>query len=291
MKLNEIRIRDPYILPYEGAYYMYGSRMRYSNQEEQLGFDVYKSNDLQNWSEPKSVLENTGYFADKTDFWAPEVHVYEGKIYMFASCKGRNSEHRGTYVLTSDKPDGKFEIHSNGAITPKDWECLDGTLYIENGKPYMVFCREWTQIGNGEICAIEMSTDLREAVGDPFLLFKASEATWTKRFHDGDYVTDGPFLFKEDDVLYMLWSSYGVDGYVESIAYAECGNLFGEWKQTNKLHCNDDGGHGMMFEDFNNQRKIILHSPNSKSGTHPKIYNLIKLCKGDYEFEEIGELL
>jgi len=41
MKLNEINIRDPFILPYGGKYYMYGSR-----GFEAIGFDVYISEDL-----------------------------------------------------------------------------------------------------------------------------------------------------------------------------------------------------------------------------------------------------
>ena len=50
MKLNEINIRDPFILPYEGKYYMYGTRVKITEAYptrwgEQHGFDVYISED------------------------------------------------------------------------------------------------------------------------------------------------------------------------------------------------------------------------------------------------------
>ena len=53
MKLNEINIRDPFVLPVGGKYYMYGTRgskiFGYA-----IGFDVFVSEDLENWSEPHS---------------------------------------------------------------------------------------------------------------------------------------------------------------------------------------------------------------------------------------------
>ena len=41
MKSNEINIRDPYILPYEGKYYLYGTRSETAFVGQAYGFDVY----------------------------------------------------------------------------------------------------------------------------------------------------------------------------------------------------------------------------------------------------------
>ena len=125
MKLNEINIRDPFILPYGGKYYMYGSR-----GFEAIGFDVYISEDLEHWSSPEPVFEYFDGFWGTKEFWAPEVHVYNGKFYMFASFNSETTT-RGTQVLVADSPTGPFLEHSREAITPKDDECLDGTLYID----------------------------------------------------------------------------------------------------------------------------------------------------------------
>lgn len=37
---------------------------------------------------------------------------------------------RGTQILRADKPEGPFVPLSDGPVTPADWECLDGTLYV-----------------------------------------------------------------------------------------------------------------------------------------------------------------
>jgi len=49
------------------------------------------------------------------------------------------------------------------------------------------------------MCAIPLSDDLRQAAGEPALLFRASEAAWSKRSRQVNArhrVTDGPFLYR-----------------------------------------------------------------------------------------------
>ena len=49
MKSNEINIRDPYIMPYDGKYYLYGTRSETAFVGQSYGFDVYVTDDLENW--------------------------------------------------------------------------------------------------------------------------------------------------------------------------------------------------------------------------------------------------
>ena len=81
MKLKEINLRDPFVLPEDGKYYLYGSRGS-SDFDKMLGFDVYVSNDLENWSNPTEVFSASEDFWATKCFWAPEVHKYQGKYYM-----------------------------------------------------------------------------------------------------------------------------------------------------------------------------------------------------------------
>ena len=84
-----------------------------------------------------------------------------------------------------------IHIFSDRPVTPAEWECLDGTLYEEDGRLYLVFCREWMQTGDGEMYAMPLDESLNRA-GDPILLFTASNAPWARpRFpqQDGHEVT------------------------------------------------------------------------------------------------------
>ena len=269
MKLSDINLRDPYILAFDGKYYLYGSRAL-----NQLGFDVYVSEDLENWSEPRPVFEGyKGFWADK-DFWAPEVHEYNGKFMMFASFKSEKHR-RGTQILISDSPLGPFTEHSKGAVTPAEWECLDGTLYIEDGTPYMVFCHEWAQIVDGTVCSMKLSDDLKEMVSEPETLWHAKASGYSADFGNGAiYVTDGPFLMKIDGELICLWSTLSGSTYLELISRSDNGRLDGKWSIDKKPLFSEDGGHGMIFKTFDGKYKFICHCPNKSPKERPRILDI-----------------
>lgn len=282
MKAEKINIRDPFVLLHENKYYMYGTRGK-TCWTSDTGFDCYVSDDLIEWSGPVEIFKKPeGFWADK-NCWAPEVHYYQNKFYLFATFKDSKAI-GGTAILISDSPLGPFKEHSKGKVTPDSWECIDGTFYVSpKGKPYMVFVHEWVQIKDGSICGIELSADLKEAVSAPFVLFHASEAkAWIKAFEQEkrpgkNYVTDGPFLYRtEQNRLLMLWSSFGEEGYTEAIAYSDNGDITGKWIQEDRLLFKKDGGHGMIFKDKQNNLLLSLHTPNDHLKEHPEFYKLIE---------------
>ena len=212
MKTGEINVRDPFVLLYGDRYYLYGTRGA-TCWGPATGFDVYESGDLEHWSGPVPCFENDGTFWADRNYWAPEVHPWQGAFYLFASFKSADRR-RGTAVLRAETPSGPFLPWSDGPVTPPEWECLDGTLYTDRtGKPWIVFCHEWLQAGDGEILACPLSADLRAPAGEPRLLFRASEASWAREVRHSSgktgYVTDGPFLWRDGaGRLLCLWSSF-----------------------------------------------------------------------------------
>lgn len=276
IKTNSINIRDPFVLVNKNTYYMYGTRGA-TLPGSALGFDVYVSNDLENWSEPIEVFCKTDDFWSDMNYWAPEVHFYKGAFYMFATFKAKG-RFRGTQILKSISPTGPFEIHSNGPVTPPNWECLDGTLYVDQtGIPYMVFCHEWTQVKNGEVCSIMLSNDLSCAIGEPRILFQATEANWIRPIQGNDnFVTDGCFLYRcEGGALLMLWSSFGKEGYTEAIAKSDNGEITGNWIQQDDLLFEKDGGHGMLLKSLQGKLLLVLHSPNESPAERPVFFEIL----------------
>ena len=270
MKLSDIHIRDPFILLEGEKYYMYGTR-----GAETWGFgyglDVYVSEDLEDWSEAIEVFTPPkGFWADK-NYWAPEVHKYHGRYYMFVSFKC-DAECRGTQILAADSPLGPFLPHSSRPVTPRDWECLDGTLYVDkNDVPYMIFCHEWVQTVDGEMCAVQLSEDLTEAVGEPILLFKASEPSWALKETD-KWVTDGPYVYSSsENEIILIWASIAKDGYCEAIARCDSNDLRGNWSHDEELLFKKDGGHGMIFKTKDGKLNFTFHQPNGTPFERPKI--------------------
>ena len=273
MKLHEIHVRDPFILPVNGTYYLYGTRGKNcwvgDRPAEGMGFDVYRSDDLENWSEPMPVFEKSASFWADRNFWAPEVHAYGNKFYLFASFVD-GIRHRGTQILVSDSPDGTFRPLTEKPVTPEEWSCLDGTLYVDrHGNPHIVFCHEWSQITDGEVCEMQLSDDLTRAVTAPRTLFKGSDPWWARKEHE-NWVTDGPFLYRGDSGrLYMIWSSFTDSGYVQAVSYSDNGDIDGNWQHDLPLLAEKDGGHGMIFTGFDGKRYLVLHRPNRHPDERP----------------------
>lgn len=265
-KTADLHIRDPFILPVaaEQKYYLYGT----GQPPGDTGFDTYRSSDLQNWEGPFPAFGKPDNFWGTHHFWAPEVHFYRGRYYMFASFKADNAC-RGTQILAADRPDGPFEPLTDGPITPRDWECLDGTLFVDPyGTPWIVFCHEWLQVDDGEICALPLSDDLKTAIDTPKLLFTATQAKWVIQVAKDRkaYVTDGPFLHRTraGDLL-MLWSSTSKNGYGTAFARSQSGLITGPWIQDEEPLDLKDAGHAMIFRTFEGQLMLTMHQPNTGS--------------------------
>lgn len=109
MKKEQIHIRDPFILSDEGKYYLYGSRGG-ECWGKCSGLDVYLSEDLESWSDSYECFSRPENFWSDMHFWAPEVHKYKNKYYMFVSFKSED-RHRGTQILVADTPMGPFISH------------------------------------------------------------------------------------------------------------------------------------------------------------------------------------
>lgn len=275
LKTSDIHIRDPFVLPVmaENQYYLYGTTGPEAWTPSASRIDYYTSADLQNWEGPFAAFRPPlGFWADR-NFWAPEVHGYGGRFYMFASFKSE-AKRRGTQILVADSPMGPFLPVSAGPVTPADWECLDGTLFVDRDQqPWIVFCHEWVQVGDGEICALRLNDDLTAAVGEPQLLFRASEAPWANELNSKGrkgYVTDGPWLHRlANGELLMLWSSFTRGQYAVGIAKSSSGNILGPWQQMPDPLYAGDGGHCMVFRTFEGRLMLAYHRPNPTPDERP----------------------
>ncbi len=295
LHLADFHIRDPWILADKATrtYYLYATNDAKVTGVDRAGVMAYRSRDLRTWDSPVvvfSVPDDT-WVNPKEIAWAPEVHAYRGKFYLFVTLHNsqkilaaqpavrRTNTMRGTTIAVSDSPDGPFTlVKTDGPIPPADFMTLDGTLYLDPaGKPWMVYAHEWQQKIDGTMETVPLAADLTRAVGPPIFLFKGSDAPWLDSYLKADtrelsYVTDGPELYRtRDGHLLMLWSSFGPGGYIETVARSKTGDLTGPWAQLPPL-LEVDGGHGMLFHCFDGQLMLVLHRTNTDP--YAKIYEM-----------------
>jgi len=270
---DQIQMRDPFVLRHdeEGNYYLYGTTDPDPWKGKAVGFDVYRSRDLENWEGPFPAFRPDSDFWSDKNFWAPEVHAYKDRYYLFATFIAEGKR-RGTQILRADHPLGPFRPHSDGPVTPRDWECLDGTLWVDaEGAPWMVFCHEWVQIDNGTVCALRLSPELDKAIGEPIQLFAARDAGWVDPVRNGaGYVTDGPYAYRcANGELLPLWSSFRQGRYAQAIARSASGSILGPWQHEPAPLYENDGGHGMIFRTFDDRIMLTLHTPNQSPHERP----------------------
>ncbi len=277
MKLSEINARDPFVLPVGNTYYMYGT-VKGTRRGEAMEFPVYYSSDLKEWEASKITLDFSDGFRADSDFWAPDVFFLRGKYYMFLTCSGKGKK-RGTYVFASKTPTGIFKPVSPDPITPGDRQCLDATLYMEDGVPYLLYAWEWLEVGNGKIVLSRLSDDLTKRLDDGVIIYDAYSSGISREIsgtYRGEkvsgYVTDAPLIYKTKGGKYLLlWSTFSDNGY--SIAVAASDSLSGKYRHE-KLLYERDGGHAMIFHTFGGEQFISFHSPNSPPEERPFFYAL-----------------
>lgn len=289
---EELTMSDPFIYPDSETqtYYLTCS-----------GGWMYKSKDLNMWTGPYNIIDIKGLWLEKAGFAAAaEIHKI-GDYYYYAGTWSDHSDlieqvprrynvpHNQTYLLRSDKPEGpytSFAIEPGYDYQPRSWDCIDGTLYEENGKIYMIFVHEWTQIIDGTMDYIELAPDLSYTLSEkPVTMFRATEAPWVMEMNaNGEatfgmklpgWVTDGPQMFRtQTGKLGMLWSSWGKERYAQGIAYSESGTIAGPWVQEKDAFLANNSGHGMLFKTFEGKLIFVVHHAEDKGPRKPQYWNV-----------------
>ena len=180
---DDYGIGDPFVMRWNGMYYMYPSTC-----EDRVR--VYTSRDLVNWTyEGYCTKGRDVYFA-----YAPEVVYWRGRFYMITSPQGH-----GHYILKSDSPLGPFEL-----ITGNFGHSIDGSFFKhDDGQLMMLFPDNW----------IIKSAMLDEKTMLPSRLASTTGATLK-------HWTEGPGLFRRGDWYYLTFTGNHVcsTGYQVSFA-------------------------------------------------------------------------
>ncbi len=273
IETNIKKLRDPFVLYHDGAYYAYGTGVENGNDWDSTRWACYKNTSGRldgEWIK----LDNSFVIypeAAAKNRWAPEVHKYKGNFYMFTTYFSSKTKHRGCTILKSSSPEGPFEEITNGHITRADWDAIDATLYVDReGQPWMVFVHEWTCTDDkiGRMAAAKLSDDLTHFISEPIELFRADDPAWSDHC-----VTDGCFLYEaQNGELLMIWSNFDSEGYAVGVAKSDNGRIDGKWSHDEKpifsrsITGRYDGGHGMIFTDTDGTKYLCLHSPNKPQG-------------------------
>ena len=204
---------DPYILYWEGKYYIYPTTQTPDAPLNSLtdtatdGYKVYVSEDLENWECKGYALHCEDVKGDKC-FWAPEMTVRDGKFYMVYTAE----EHLG--IAVSDSPLGPFKQQEKRWLIED--RAIDGHFLVDDdGTTYLYYVR----LGEGnKIYAAKMTDDLMDLdLESEQLLVVAGDQQWET--YDCR-VAEGPFVIKHNGLYYLTYSSNHTRSPYYAIGYA-----------------------------------------------------------------------
>ncbi|MBQ1253892.1 MAG: glycoside hydrolase family 43 protein [Alistipes sp.] len=204
---GQLLLADPFILEYDGWYYIYGTHAA-------DGIVVYRSKDLKTWSDRCGNARN-GLALHRDDvwgdrmYWAPEVYRVGDRFLMTYSCQ----EH--ICYAESDSPCGPFVQSEQRPYLPQE-KGIDSSIFIDDdGKAYMF----WVRFTNGNaIWVAQMSDDLRHVhLHTARHIFDAKEGTWERLM---GRVVEGPMVIKLDGRYYITYSGNDFRSQDYAVGYA-----------------------------------------------------------------------
>ncbi|MFB1097449.1 glycoside hydrolase family 43 protein [Terribacillus sp. JSM ZJ617] len=224
-------IGDPFVLKDEDSdkYYMYAT------SAASIGFRVWESDNMVDWEEEGLAFDSTEQEKQWAtgDFWAPEVIKHGDQYMMTYSARNKDGSLRIAVASSSD-PLGPF-TDMNADIIQEQGSYIDGHIFIDDGIPYLYYvkdCSENIIDGNhvSQIFVQEMTEDLTALKGDPQLLLQPDQE-W-EGLQDDYQWNEGPFVLKEEDKYYLMYSSNYFASADYAVGYAVADNPRGPFKKA-----------------------------------------------------------
>jgi len=257
-----VEFGDPFILKAsDGKYYMIGTG------GVRDGFKMLSSTDLVNWQDEGRIFQgNTDSSWCVANLWAPELYEHNGKFYLFYSADWRENptselENFRIGYAVSDTPTGPYIDILNRPVYDPGYPIIDVNLYFEDGRVYFYYSRvcyknpvetelsAWArekgmfdEIEESWIYGIEMKPDFSGVIGEPVLLLRPPvtmddpQTEWESRSVTSGEVnrrwTEGSYIFKNNDVYYMMYSANYFGGQYYAVGYATSGSPLGPFTKS-----------------------------------------------------------
>ncbi|MBQ3550283.1 MAG: glycoside hydrolase family 43 protein [Clostridia bacterium] len=238
--------RDPSIVFFEGKYYHC-----YSTSEALF---VAVGETLQDLCTAKPTLVYTPEQGKEysKELWAPELHIINGKCYIYVACDDGNNKNHRMYVLTNDSSDPTLTYRLFGKLSDSTnkW-AIDGTVFEYGNELYTVWSG-WE--GDVNVCQnlyiAKMSNP--STISSERVMISTPEYDWEKKNCDGvhlPFINEGPFCFEKNGELMIFYSASGswANNYCIGLLRFKNGDLLDKnnWvKQSFPALCNADGWNG-----------------------------------------------
>jgi len=254
-------LADPSIVDIDGTFYCYATTDGWGSGLGTSGTPVvWQSKDFLNWS-----FEGSSFPADfASKYWAPSTVVRkDGRYYSFPTLDGKIT------AVVAAEPTGPFLAPDGQHIAgTSNWQpfpieqkqAIDAEVFMDDdGQAYMVWALRRIAKLNSDLLSVDGPT-----VTIP-----------TKR----DGYSEGPFLFKRNDIYYYLYTLGGDEAYQYAYMMSRTSPL-GPWLSpeqdiiatTDRAERVFGPGHGCFFHPQGSEQWYFVYLEYGRGGTTRQIY-------------------
>lgn len=146
------------------------------------------------------------------ELWAPELHVIDGKCYVYVACDDGDNYHHRMYVLTNDSPNPQAPYRMLGQMSDAtDKWAIDATLLRIGTQLYTVWSG-WE--GDENVCQNLYIAKMSDpcTISSERVMISTPEYAWEKMDCDGvglPFINEGPCAYEKDGYLRLLYSASG----------------------------------------------------------------------------------
>ena len=200
--------RDPYVIKHNNIYYSC-----FTKETEAVYISCAETIDGLSDAESKCVYVPDANREYSKQLWAPELHIFDDKCYIYVACSdGDNHNHR-MYVLENNSNDPMDDYTMHGRITERsDKWAIDGTVMKYNGENYFVWSG-WE--GDTNVCQNLYIAQMKNPyeLATERVMISTPEYDWEKAGATGKeespYINEGAFAFAAHGNMYLAYSAAG----------------------------------------------------------------------------------
>ena len=187
-----------------------------------IGWQCFSTKDMKNWTDHGMILKDNEFsWCNAEDAWASQCIERNGKYYFYftTTVGGRG---RAIGVGVADKPEGPYKDVLGKPLCGPDWAYIDPTVMIDDDG------QAWLMFGNPNCYYVKLKEDMVTLDGEI--------KTFNLQLKSGTKYTEGPWIYKHDNLYYLVFASM-VDGFGgESISYCTGPTITGPWTHQGTIH-------------------------------------------------------
>ena len=250
---------DPGAIFHGGFYYVVTT----AGQTDTSKFPIHRSKDMLSWELvdyvfPKGDLPK--WANPLSSFWAPELHVVNGKFMVYYTGREKSSGILCIGVGTAEQITGPYKDRGTPLIKNTTVGSIDATVMAVDGGDYYLV---WKDDGNGAspalptwIWAQKLTANGLDVTGGKTQLIRNTLA-WEAN------LVEGPWVIKRNDYYYLFYSGHSYCDKTYAVGVARSKNPLGPYEKKGDPILKTAGqwsgpGHCSVIEDHENAGNFVM---------------------------------